>query len=258
MTPLVSVSSATIKNGDTSIDTTTVTGVGEDYCAIKNYSVASGRFIQYIDISKRQKVCVIGTYVAKSLFENADPLEKTIKVNGNEYKIVGVLDEKASSQESTDDDQIMIPYSLATKLSWQSRVSNYAFSTVSTDVVDTAMSKLDTLLSKTYVSTDYYSIRSQAEMMSKMTSLTDTLMLVLVAIAAISLVVGGIGIMNIMLVSVTERTREIGIRKSLGAQEKRYYAPIYHRGCDDKLGRRYLRYYFWKSQPRKPPQNYSA
>ncbi len=220
VTPLVTLSSATLKYEDNSTDTTTITGVGEDFCAIKNYAVTSGRFLQYIDISRRQKVCVIGTYVLNELFSGMDPLGETLRLNGEEYKVIGVLEEKASSEESTDDDQVIIPYTLATKMSWSAQVSSYAFSTVSSDSVADATELLDELLSEVYVSDDYYSIRSQEEMMETMTELTNSLMLVLVAIAAISLLVGGIGIMNIMLVSVTERTREIGIRKSLGAKKK--------------------------------------
>jgi putative ABC transport system permease protein len=103
VTPLVSISSATVKYGDTSLDTTTVTGVGENFCSIKNYAVASGRFLQYIDIARRQKVCVIGAYVAQELFSGSDPVGETIRLNGEEYQVIGVLEEKASSEESTDD-----------------------------------------------------------------------------------------------------------------------------------------------------------
>ncbi len=218
VTPLVTLS-ATAKYMNTSLDTT-VTGVGEDFCQIRNYSVGSGRFLQYIDIARRAKVCVVGTYIAQQFFESADPLGRQIKINGDVYTIVGVLSQKSSSEEGTDDDQIMVSYTNAAKLSRMARISSYAFSTASTKTVDRAMTAIEGRLYKVYEDEDAYTVRSQAESIEQLTQLTDTLMMVLVAIAAISLLVGGIGIMNIMLVSVTERTREIGIRKSLGAKRR--------------------------------------
>nr|WP_283243587.1 ABC transporter permease [Feifania hominis] len=218
VTPTVSVS-ATMKVDNETLSTTSVTGVGEDFCQIRNYAVSDGRFLQYVDILRRQKVCVIGSYVAQTYF-GGDPLGQTVKINGNHYTVIGVLEEKSGSEESSDDDAIFIPYSNATKLSRMSTISNYYFSASSKDHVSEAKTAVEQLLYKAYGDEDSYRVSTQAESIEQLNELTGTIISVLIAIAAISLFVGGIGIMNIMLVSVTERTREIGVRKSLGAKRR--------------------------------------
>ena len=128
--PTVTVS-ATVKNGTENI-TTTVYGTSEYYDKIKNYSIESGRFIEYIDIEKRQKVCVIGKYIANELFPTSSPVGEDIKINGDKYTVIGVLEEKQDAEEGGDDDIIMMPYTTASRLSRMARISNYSFS--STDV----------------------------------------------------------------------------------------------------------------------------
>jgi putative ABC transport system permease protein len=217
VTPNVDIS-ITAKYGDTSLSTT-ASGVGEDFCSIKNYSVSQGRFLQYIDILRRQNVCVVGSYIAQELF-GGSALGQSVKINGIPYTIVGVLEEKAGSEEGSDDDHIFIPYTNAIKMSWQSTISTYYFSSVDDSLYEQSVTAIESELYDIYEDENAYSVRSMAESLETLTSLTDTMVLVLSAIAAISLLVGGIGIMNIMLVSVTERTREIGIRKSLGAKRR--------------------------------------
>ncbi|MEG2988252.1 MAG: ABC transporter permease [Oscillospiraceae bacterium] len=210
---------ATVKQGTETSKSTTVTGVGEDYMTVKALELAQGRFIQYIDIMRLQKVCVIGSYVNQELF-NDKGLGKTIQLSGNEYQIVGVLTEAASNTSYGADNGIYIPYSNATRLNGNATISSYLFSAANEDVNDQAKALLEQKLLSVYGDKDAYIVIAMSQVMEMMGNIQGTVMTVLVAIAAISLLVGGIGIMNIMLVSVTERTREIGIRKSLGAKGK--------------------------------------
>ena len=218
VSPLVSVS-GTVKIGSEEPSSTSVSGVGEDYCAIKRYSVSSGRFLQYVDMLRREKVCVVGSYIAATYY-NSNAVGSTLKLNGTSFTIVGVLTEESDSEEGSTDDAIYIPYSVAAKMSWTGQISSYAFSGTSEESIDAAVSLIEAALYKVYESEDYYTVTSMTEILDSMTQIIDVVVIVLGAIAAISLVVGGIGIMNIMLVSVTERTREIGIRKSLGAKQR--------------------------------------
>ena len=219
VSPTVSISSATIKYGSNNL-TSGVTGTNEYYPEIRNYSVAQGRYIGYIDVELRQKVCVIGSYIATELFSDESPLGAEIKINGERYTVIGVLESKQGGTEGSDDQIIMIPYTTASRLAFNASVSSYYFSAATKDTVDAAMDKLEEYLLKIFTSDDYYRVYNQASSLEQINELTGTLTLVLVGVAAISLLVGGIGIMNIMLVSVTERTKEIGIRKSLGGRRR--------------------------------------
>ena len=215
MSPSVS-SMATVKQGSETLSAT-LTGVGEEYIAVKSLELSQGRFIQYIDTARMQNVCVIGSYVNEETFNGAG-LGQTLSINGNEYAIVGVLTEQADNTSYGSDNTVYIPYTNATRLNGNAVISQYMFTATSEDTNARAKAVIESKLEQFYGGDDYYIVISMSEMMDMMGNIQGTVMTVLVAIAAISLLVGGIGIMNIMLVSVTERTREIGIRKSLGAK----------------------------------------
>ena len=209
---------AFIKNGSDTISTQ-ATGVNEYYLGTKKYNITYGRELTYVDVERKQKVCVIGTYIAKEVF-GGDALGKSIQITGTPYEVVGILEEQDDSTENSSDNCVYIPYTLASYTNRTSTVSSYVVYAVDQEKVEEAVLLLEALCDKDIGDSDYYTVTSMKSMADSVTDILDKMELMLIAIAAISLVVAGIGIMNIMLVSVTERTREIGIRKSLGAKQK--------------------------------------
>ncbi|WP_202621645.1 ABC transporter permease [Anaerocolumna sedimenticola] len=218
VTPRVS-GQYTVKNGTESA-TTSVSGVSEDFAYMNNLNLTSGRFIQYSDIKNRYKGCVIGTYIVEELFDGKANVGDTLKINGQVYKIIGILEEKADSTQGSSDDCLYIPYSNAVRMSGSANISAYTLSAYNIDLVDTGKELLDNYIYGIMKNEDLYNISTMAELLDQVNEMTGMLSSILGGIAGISLLVAGIGIMNIMLVSVVERTKEIGIRKSLGAKKK--------------------------------------
>lgn len=218
VSPYITVN-GTLKCG-TENETGSVSGVSESFDKMKLMTVEQGRFIQYSDIVNKSKICVIGTYQEEKFFGKGQAVGKKLKLNGIPLTVVGVFEEKEDSSSGSGDDAVYVPYTTAIKLSQSSTVPVYTVNAVNEEHVEEATSAVKQFLNKKIGDDDYYMVISMKEMIDQMSTMMNSMQTVLVCIAGISLLVGGIGIMNIMLVSVTERTREIGIRKSLGAKQK--------------------------------------
>ena len=203
---------------------TAVVGCAEAYQHIANWSLAEGRFITDEDVRGRLKVCVLGDTVAKELFNGVNPLGQSIRVNKTPMRVVGVLVAKGDgSFGQSQDDIILVPYTTAMSRLFSLRnIRNIQCSAATKESVDQCVADITDLIRTRHrlrpKDDDDFNVRTQAELANMMNETTKTFTLLLGGIASVSLMVGGIGIMNIMLVSVTERIREIGIRMALGAK----------------------------------------
>ena len=223
MSPSVSVS-GTVKYGNESLTGTTISGVSEEYLELKKQDLTAGRFLQYSDLISRQKVCVIGYYLASELCGGAqNAIGEIIHINGEGYTVVGCVERQTSEsdevEEGGSDDFIYLPYTAAVKLSRNGTINNYVFTVKDTGNTEIVKTLLSDFLYPIFKNEDLYRITAMSELLDSLDSMIAMMSMMLGGIAGISLLVAGVGVMNIMLVSVTERTREIGIRKSLGAKK---------------------------------------
>ncbi len=221
MTPIVNVNTV-VKHGNDSMSSTSVTGVSEEYLDIKDYDLIQGRNIQYSDIVSRQKVCVVGYYVATELYGSPEKaIDQTVKIGGYAYRIAGIAERQDEDdlEDGGTDDFVWIPYSCAVKMSRNVNISNYIFTIRSLDTASRATDQIEKFLQEIFKNEDLYNVTAMSEMLDSLNSMIAMVSAGLGGIAGISLLVAGVGVMNIMLVSVTERTREIGIRKALGARK---------------------------------------
>ena len=213
--------SATLSCGGTTSSRAVIVGAGAPITGMMGYDIASGRGLSQVDLINCSKVVIIGSGVAEEFWGSADPCGDTLRIDGDSYTVIGVLESVGSSMGNNIDEAAIIPVTTAKFLGVSTSISTIYVRAENSSSADMAAENLTAYLSGTLgISEDDFSVTTQSSMLEAMEDINNTLSLLLGGIAGISLLVGGIGVMNVMLVSVTERTREIGIRKSLGARKK--------------------------------------
>ena len=221
MTPSVSVNMP-LKNGNETMSETSIGGYSEDYIDIVDYDIQYGRSISYADCEAEQNVAVLGYYTALELFDNADEaVGQRIKIGNNSFTVIGVMERQDEDEleEGGTDDFVWLPYSSAAKMNFSRNISSYILTLRDTDQADEATAAIESFLLEIFKSDDYFNVMANSSLLDEMNEQIAMLSMMLGGIAGISLLVAGVGVMNIMLVSVTERTKEIGIRKALGAKK---------------------------------------
>jgi putative ABC transport system permease protein len=216
--------SGTVSYGTTTSRGSQILATTPDYLSVMNLTISDGRLLSNIDLKNTSKVCMLGTDIASTLFEDIDTKDivgKQIKIDGDKYTVIGILTSAGSSMGNNVDSTLIIPFTTAKYLNGDTTINSLYVKVENEDLIDSTITSLENYIENILgISSDYFSVSSQSSMLDTMSDISNTLSLLLGGIASISLIVGGIGVMNVMLVSVTERTKEIGIRKALGAKRR--------------------------------------
>ena len=207
---------------------TAITGTTPEFLVVRNFDVARGRFITNLDLERNKQVVALGADVAEKLFGNSDPIGQTIRIKNASFQVIGVMEPKGAFLGDNQDDTAFIPLTtMANRIVGRTSPYGLELTFISAtaknqDSIGAAQFQIENLLRLRHKITDEddFTVRTQKDVLKIVGTITGGLTVLLAAIAAISLLVGGIGVMNIMLVSVTERTQEIGLRKAIGAQER--------------------------------------
>jgi len=197
-------------------------GTLPDYVKVENRNVGRGRFFNEFDMERRAMVCVIGSDVAKALFPYQDPIEKSIRINSRQFRVIGVMEEKEPFLGESDNNFVILPYSTFEKLHpWEKELFLQASARSAAEIpqaIDEITAVLRRIRGVPYDKPDDFAIWTQENIKEIVNNITQYIYIAMIVISSVGLMVGGVGVMNIMLVSVTERTREIGIRKAIGAK----------------------------------------
>jgi len=201
-----------------------IKGADKNYLRLNSQKLQNGRFIAHLDVEYRQKVAAVNSMTVKTFFKGEDPIGKIIKINGENYQVIGVVEDKEASMFMMSEEEVYVPITTMQRVMGQTGINNIMIEANSKEEVMKLSQEIRSSLEKLFPPKDEYSrqfyIFTPEEILKEVNKTTKILTLMLGGIAGISLLVGGIGIMNIMFVSVTERTREIGIRKAIGAKRK--------------------------------------
>lgn len=197
-----------------------IQGVTEEFPEIRSFFPESGRFLIGTDVTNRRRVAVVGQTVLADVFDGKDPIGETVTIAGQSFTVVGVMEEKGETFGTDMDNVVFVPVSTLQRVAGTTRVSAIYAQIGDPDQADDAVAALSSAFDARFRRQGSVNVASQKQLLDTVSMITTTFTVLLASIAAISLLVGGIGIMNIMLVSVTERTKEIGLRKAVGAKNR--------------------------------------